>query len=78
MSIRSFCSLGPACIISFRLCPLNFIAESNTLLTFVVALSSRVTGKCGRNHFGLTMDSSEVNFLMHLSSSEMKALHCIF
>ena len=27
----------------------------------MVALSSWITGKCGRNHFGLTMDSSGVN-----------------
>ena len=64
-STRSFCSFGPECIMSFKLFPLILAAESNTILTLVVALSSRTTGKWGRNHFGLLNASPPVNFLIY-------------
>ena len=44
------CSLGPGRTASFKHFPSCFAAASNTIRTFEVVLSLRMTGKCGRYH----------------------------
>ena len=43
-------SFGPGSASVLRLFSLCFADASKTILTLVVALSGRTTGKCGKNH----------------------------